>query len=456
MKKVLTIIFLSLLIILLSSCSDDSSSNSVKDDENLTENDINEPDEDYIDDDGCILTDTDIQDTDNDEINDADNENLSVIQLYDGAVDIFPATVWDGNCLWITFVSKVTFSDDTSSLQIMLGKLKTDGTWETEPYRISDNNSISYGSPEIAVNGDKIMVVYQGDNQSGERNLNIYMRRFNIDGTALEENEIQYTGSRNGSANDSNAWMPDIAPLGDSNFVLAGAWGHSDANGFQIFVQRINSDGTLNGDAVDGKIPESEEDPLQNQQEPSVKALADETIYVAWSGFDGSDPLYISKITKDAVTATFSEATPDDAGYLAELETTADRNTLVLAYTSTKNSNNVMVKGIFPATSSNQISDGKSTYNVYPNLILDSAERGLITYLKGSNPTFEKTGYKRFSINENSVSIDEYKFVDLSETENAVTLYGVSSAKYGEGKYFFIWTEKNESSYGLYGKFVTE
>ena len=83
--------------------------------------------------------------------------------------------------------------------------------------------------------------------------------------------------TRDGTPVTLNAWMPEVTALPNGQFAVAGSRVPDASSLWQAFVQRLDDDGSLVGEALDVMW-----EPDVSQWYPTLAALPDGTIYVAF------------------------------------------------------------------------------------------------------------------------------------------------------------------------------
>ncbi len=283
MKTKLTILMILLIVLLCLGCSEeeDSSDNPSVDGDEETEDDDDddvaedgddvEPEEDGDDVDGDLsdgddhLEDGDEELAEEEEVEDEEEapwrptsfvaNGLCETVLHGNTTfevdangpdtQIHPAAAFDGGGVWVTY----NLPDDTNGFDIILTRLNCDGTVSIAPMVVNttDFNEID---PDIAFDGQHILVVWQSDNGESPRNLDIYMRIYNLDGTSLTDTDMVYRAVHEGSEEDVNGWMAKAAGLPGGGFLLSGIYAPEEMQRWQAFVQRLDTTGQANEEVI--------------------------------------------------------------------------------------------------------------------------------------------------------------------------------------------------------------
>lgn len=197
------------------------------------------------------------------------------------STQIHPEVAFDGEALWITYSAP----DAGSGFDVYATRVGCDGAVLVPPVQMNQLVDANEGDSSIAVNGDRIFVVWNSDSSSGTHNLDTYTHVLNPDGTTLWDSERAFEGTLDGVPNPGNVWMPALVADNDG-FVLAGSWGTENVGGFQAYAQRVDRDGGPVGDATEIARTEG-----VSQLEPAVAVGSGGDWVLAWaeSSVDGPD-----------------------------------------------------------------------------------------------------------------------------------------------------------------------
>ena len=193
------------------------------------------------------------------------------------ATQIHATVAFDGEAVWLAF--NVPEEGDTGLFDVFATRLGCDGSVVTPPFRVNTTIPPNDADPTVAVSGDRVLIAWHSDDSSLEHNLDIRYRLFALDGTAVLADDRTLETTRGGSPVDGNALAPRAIARSGGGFWLAGMRGIADAPGFQIFVQAIALDGTLDGEALDFIEPEA------SQSNPDVAEDGDDLV-VSWTRAD--------------------------------------------------------------------------------------------------------------------------------------------------------------------------
>ena len=192
----------------------------------------------------------------------------------DGQIHAYAEPAGDG---FFVVYNRPLEGSSSQAFSVYATKLGCDGRIVVPPVRVSDSSDNEI-DPAAVWDGTKLLVVWSADTGKAPTNLELRTRTLSADGKPTGPVRTLAL-QRKGKPNVGNAWMPALAsgPKGVGAF-LAGAWGNDDAPAFQAFVQKLDANGALSGDAEDVALA-----PKSTQGAPSV--VADETgkRFVAWS-----------------------------------------------------------------------------------------------------------------------------------------------------------------------------
>ncbi|PXX09490.1 Ca2+-binding RTX toxin-like protein [Nitrosomonas ureae] len=146
-------------------------------------------------------------------------------------------------------------------------------------FKVNTTAAFQQSNPSITslINGG-FVVSWHALNQSGD-SLEIFMQRFNVDGT-MQGGELRVnTTTANGQ------FFPTITALNDGGFVVSWESDNQDGSGFGIYAQRYNASGmSVGGEFRVNNTTDS------SQEQPAITALNDGGFVVIWQSFnqDGS------------------------------------------------------------------------------------------------------------------------------------------------------------------------
>jgi hypothetical protein len=164
---------------------------------------------------------------------------------------LHPRLLFDGTALWVVYSSP---PDETSNnFATWLTRVGCDGQTVAGPTLVSQSPELNSVSPDIARNGDDVLVAWAGDDgdSASIMNLQVYSRAFAPDGSPRGD-EVKLVTTAGGQTLTQNNWMPRLQPVpGASGFWLAGSRVLPSIDRFSAYVQRLDGQGAPLGDAVD-------------------------------------------------------------------------------------------------------------------------------------------------------------------------------------------------------------
>ncbi len=179
---------------------------------------------------------------------------------------------FDGEAVWLTHAGVPVDQEDIVVSALRIG---CDGTVVTPSVRVPEEAGLQT-EPRITSDGDHVLLACQRDSQQAGTNLSIsYLFFDRVQGPAdiaLQALQTQYKGAPAG-----NTWMPEL-DASESGFVVAGLRGVSDYQSFQSFAQRIDREGMMMGEAINGEL----QDEL-SQASASASLSDDGRVLLAWS-----------------------------------------------------------------------------------------------------------------------------------------------------------------------------
>ncbi|RJO70566.1 MAG: hypothetical protein C4523_05095 [Myxococcales bacterium] len=202
----------------------------------------------------------------------------------EGDTQIHPYALFDGGRVWLA--ASLPDRGGSGRFDTVLTKLGCDGAALIAPFVVNTAPEVNNIDPVLAVNDSTLMVFWQGDNGLGPANMDIYVRRFDREGNALDANDWTLEPARQGQTVTGNLMMPAIAvDPASGGFVLAALWGIDAAPGFQAFLQRFDAEGNPLGDGIDGCLA-----PESSQASPTATVDASGVTHAAWSESDNAAP----------------------------------------------------------------------------------------------------------------------------------------------------------------------
>jgi hypothetical protein len=190
----------------------------------------------------------------------------------DGQIHAYAVPTGDG---FFVVYNRPAEGSTSPSFAVYATKLGCDGKVLVPPVRVSegDDNQID---PSAAWDGKSLFVVWSAD--TGKSPVNLELRSRTLDAAGKPLSAVATASLlRKGKPNVGNAWMPELVS-GEGGSWLVGAWGHDDAPAFQAFVQKLDPQGALVGEAEDVALS-----PAATQSSPAVAVDAQKRTILAWA-----------------------------------------------------------------------------------------------------------------------------------------------------------------------------
>ena len=168
-------------------------------------------------------------------------------------------------------------------------------------------------APVAALSGDHLLIAWVRDNGIGPDNMDIVYRIVGTDGVPIGDAERVLETTRAGKPVAGNAMYAAVAALPDG-FLIAGARAGDEMSTFQVFVQELDADGELVGEAADAGL-----EPGVTQVSPAVAAGADGTTWLAWVRENGDETQVVVRPLDGVATAepAFADVAASDTPALA-------------------------------------------------------------------------------------------------------------------------------------------
>jgi hypothetical protein len=164
---------------------------------------------------------------------------------------IHAAALFDGEGVWVVFNRPE--DGDTGLFDVFAVRFGCDGEPSIPVFAVQDESAGNDVDPTIAISNDRLLVAWNVDDGSGgTANLQVRYRLFTLDGTPVGD-QRQLATSRGGTPVTDNHLGVAVA-ASDDGFVIAGARAVPEAMRFQAYAQRIDLDGELDGEALEGAL----------------------------------------------------------------------------------------------------------------------------------------------------------------------------------------------------------
>jgi hypothetical protein len=178
--------------------------------------------------------------------------------------------VFDGDGIWVAY--NRSEPGDSTLLDIYAVRLGCDGSQRTAPFPVQSDTSGNDVDPEIAIAGDRLIVVWQVDDQTGgTANMQVRYRSFALDGTPMGD-QAQLVTTRAGTPITENHIGVDLAVNGD-RAAFGGARAVPDVLRLQAYAQPYG----MASDAL-----ESPSEAEVSHRNASIAMADDGTIWIAY------------------------------------------------------------------------------------------------------------------------------------------------------------------------------
>jgi len=172
-------------------------------------------------------------------------------------------------------VSWWSYGQDGSGAGIYAQRYAADGTAAGAEFQVNSTTALDQLSPSITALADGGFVVSWTSYGQDGSDWGVYAQRYAADGTAAGA-EFQVN-----SATASEQYFPSITALADGGFVVSWLSYHQDGSYGGVYAQRYAADGTAAG--AEFRVNSTTAD---EQQMPSITALADGGFVVSWMSLD--------------------------------------------------------------------------------------------------------------------------------------------------------------------------
>ena len=198
---------------------------------------------------------------------------------FDG--QLYSRAAYDGRGIWVVFAMRETA--ETGTTDIWATRLDCDGSALLAPFKVSDPViGVLEVYPVIAQRDGAIFIAWVEDTSSTDQ---VKMRAFDADGSPRQSAAMAITPSVGGAPVSGLLKEIDIAAVSSDEAALSATFYSLTDGNDQIAVQRFRDDGTLLGEAFQ---PVQEKNVQQSK--PSITALNDGTLHVAWTRYKPADP----------------------------------------------------------------------------------------------------------------------------------------------------------------------
>jgi len=204
------------------------------------------------------------------------DQNLTLLPN-EPLTQIHAAVQFDGEAIWLAYNAPDGMGN--GGFDTFLVKLGCDGSQLAGPIAVHEPTVENEIDPDLTVNGDEVFVAWSADDGVSLSNLSINYRTFGLDGAPLSA-PFKLATTRGGLPVLSNHWLPMVAPLPAGQFAITGVRVDPDDRAFETFVQRVDGDGSLVGEAIDVGY-----DGVLSDGFPDLAAASNGDLLVVWPTF---------------------------------------------------------------------------------------------------------------------------------------------------------------------------
>ena len=349
---------------------------------------------------------------------------------------------FDGEQLYLVYN---TANTETEDMGIRGRTLKCNGTLGTE-VQINDEQRL-FTDPQIAVNSDEIMVLWQRDiPELGPHNLDVLVQALSKEYTPLTTENHVLEMERNGVPEIKNAWMTAVTPARQGLYWSFGARGHDEATTFQIFGQALDSQGVPLCDSLDLNFA-----PEIGQVYPVADAKGAHVL-VAWESNEeqGTEIQYIYANGGSLHLATQESTTVQGDAQRPAVALSPDGTKSALAFfTQSGSSNKVFL--LHPQHSENIIQVGNPAKSAHSPAVALGDNGGMVFWLENLSGIKNNAYYQAFHWQE-----DRYVLVGIATQieSDKVLPYAPLMLHLGAEHYFMGWMAGDHPNYQAFGRFV--
>jgi hypothetical protein len=190
---------------------------------------------------------------------------------------IHAAMAFDGRGVWLALNVP---EEESSGFDVWATRLDCAGRALVAPFKVNDDAPGNDIDPDIAVSGDRVLIVWQRDT-GGDPNLFVRYRVFSTAGDRLMESDAALSLRSGGETWDVSAWMSRVTGLPGGGFALSGSVAHPELERFQAFTQAMEGEGAVTPAA--GGLTLAQPMPQVSQVDPDVQSDAGGGLALAWT-----------------------------------------------------------------------------------------------------------------------------------------------------------------------------
>lgn len=366
------------------------------------------------------------------------------------APQIHPDVAFDGSALWLAY--NLTDGEGAGNFDVFLRRIHCNGTLASESMRVTTTLGGNDIDPSIAVSDGVVAVAWNADSGMAPNNMDALFRTWGTDGEPVMTSDVILETSREGAPAPGNVMAPRVAALGNGEFAVAGVRGLDAAGTFQAFVQRVDADGALVGEAVDGQFEAS-----VSHSGATVASTPEGDLYLAWvrSPPPDYDEDWVVHTALAAEANAVSPSPPATAiagqmGSAPSYAAGADGNAYLAFGTAGTEYDIVLMDGSKFDGSSAAITLGTAGEMDHTPTVVASAGGGAVAWFRNVSGFRNRVVLQSFSFDGAAFAPGAEKVL---ETETAAP-YAPAITYVRDGVYFVAWAEGQSPDLYLRGSFV--
>lgn len=383
-------------------------------------------------------------------------DNSGVIPHYYGRA------AYDGTGVWMTYVRPQ--SATVRDMNVYALKLNCDGTIAVPSFQVNSISNSKDMHSSIAIGESSVFIAWTKEQDNNVHH--VYMRAFAFDGTPHTSSAKNVTPLDVDNTNNISKliWETDIAALPGDRAVVVASYFADESGSFQTVAQRIDKLGERVGPALFPK-----KDKGVDQTRPSVAALADGTIYVAYTrakgavnGMPAIEPRVVyAKFAPNAVSPDPAGPFPANPGSVAQNDIgryskeQLPSGEVYLAIQTGEN-NNILVKdGAFGAPLSIATAGDNSRYDHRPSIAAEAGGGAIAWFRANPTPIKNDVYVQSFTNNAGNITLGSINRIPISDFGKPAGNEGANIISLGNGNYFVTWSEGSTSSDAkIKGRFI--
>ena len=358
---------------------------------------------------------------------------------------IHASVAFDGEGLWAAY----NLPDATGFFDVWGVHLSCDGEIDRAPrvlQTITENNEVD---PAVAVGGDKLYVVWGADNGTGVNNMDAFYRTFQIDGTPIMAAEEILETTRDGTPIPGNVMFPTLDAEDGDSFWVAAIRGLDATGTFHFFLQEIDADGSLLGEALE---PITE--PGVTHTNPALEVSAQGDVFMGWSRAEGTGD---EEIHHTYLLSGHQDPEPP----VAALDGVVASN--VAFWAGELGGARRVVMAVGAASGNILLTDGEA---LDPSgefvFVGDGMGRDHSPALAGWEEGGVVAFYRNISGLQNELIVQPFTYdgvafdvgSEVVVTQGPAAPYGVALTALGDGYYFLVWSQGISPDFRLVGRFI--